>query len=316
MLCDSWMWYYTVVRSIPPVLAQIGMTMHNQPTPITINLGTSSWQFDGWRGVFYPEGLPRQAQLAHYAQHFNTVETNTSFYGLPRPATLVNWVETVPQGFTFCLKFPRSISHEKRLVGCEAETAAFLDVLRALGPAAAPAFLQLPPDFTRTQHGRALANYLDWLAPQLEGQPIGVEVRARDLMTGAFARFLAERGMALVVVDREGWPDLYPIWDELVQADVAPNFAILRWIGDDKNGPKGDDQLVFARDNQLAQWAARLVAWQQAGVTLFGYMHNPWEAPPPARARGSQARFASLPTLPPWPPANAADEPQTQLPLL
>lgn len=290
--------------------------MHNQPTPTPINLGTSSWQFDGWRGVFYPEGLPRQAQLAHYAQQFNTVETNTSFYGLPRPATLVNWVETVPQGFTFCLKFPRSISHEKRLVGCEAETAAFLDVLHALGPAAAPAFLQLPPDFTRAQHGRALANYLDWLAPQLEDHQIAIEVRARDLMTGAFARFLAERGMALVVVDREGWPDLYPIWDELVQAGVAPNFAILRWIGDDKNGPKGDDQLVFARDSQLAQWAQRLVAWQQAGVTLFGYMHNPYEGHSPASVRRLQAQLAPLTTLPPWPPANPVDEPQTQLPLL
>ena len=73
----------------------------------TINLGTSSWQFDGWRGIFYPEGLARTEQLPYYATQFNTVEANTSFYGLPRPTTLVNWIETTPAGFTFCLKFPR-----------------------------------------------------------------------------------------------------------------------------------------------------------------------------------------------------------------
>lgn len=292
------------------------MTNYNQAAPAPINLGTSSWQFDGWRGVFYPEGLPRQAQLVHYAQHFNTVETNTSFYGLPKPATLVNWVETVPPGFTFCLKFPRAISHEKRLHACETETLAFLDVVRSLGAAAAPGFLQLPPDFTRAQNGRALAGYLDWLAPQLGDLQVGVEVRSRDLMTSAFARFLADRGMALVVVDRAGWPDLFPVWDEWVQAGVAPSFAILRWIGDDKNGPKGDDQLVFPRDDQLAQWAQRLVVWQQRGVTLYGYMHNPYEGHSPTSVRRLQTLLAPLTTLPPWPPANPAGATQAQLSLL
>src|SRR6476469_10023182 len=93
-------------------------------------LGTSSWQFDDWRGVFYPEGLPKQQYLPYYARQFNSVEVNTSFYGLPKPSTLVNWVESVPVGFTFSLKFPQAISHQKRLANCEQETLAYLDVLR------------------------------------------------------------------------------------------------------------------------------------------------------------------------------------------
>ncbi|HMN31414.1 MAG TPA: DUF72 domain-containing protein, partial [Caldilineaceae bacterium] len=109
----------------------------------TLALGTSSWLFTGWRGVFYPDKLPQAEQLGYYAQQFNSVEVNTSFYGLPKPSTLVSWVESVPPGFSFCLKFPRAISHDKRLTNCKEETLAFLDVLRALGPAAAPAFLQL-----------------------------------------------------------------------------------------------------------------------------------------------------------------------------
>lgn len=275
----------------------------------TIHLGTSSWQFDGWRDVFYPAGLARTEQLPFYAQQFRTVEVNTSFYGLPKPTTLVNWVESVPPGFSFCLKFPRAISHERRLTDCEPETLAFLDVLRALGQAAAPAFLQLPPDFSRRRYGKVLADYLDWLASCKETLQIGVEVRAQDLMTPAFATFLAERGFALVIVDRVGSLDLYPVWNELIAAGTAPAFALFRWIGDDKQGPQGDNELVAPRDEQLDLWAQRLLDWHHAGVEQYGYMHNPYEGHSPASVRRLQARLAQLAPQPVWPPPAPADLP-------
>jgi uncharacterized protein YecE (DUF72 family) len=280
-----------------------------------ISLGTSSWQFDGWRGVFYPDGLPKTEQLPYYAGQFRTVETNTSFYGLPRPATLVNWVESTPPGFTFCLKFPRAISHDKRLLNCKEESIAFIDVLRSLGPAAAPAFLQLPPDFTRQRFGKTLAAYLDWLTLHAGELRIGVEVRARDLMTPAFARFLVERGLTLVVVDRVGSPDLFPVWDELVLAGAAPAFALIRWIGDDKNGPKGDAEITAPRDAQLDQWAARLAHWHDNGLDIFGYMHNPYEGHSPASVRRLEERLAPLVQLPPWPPTSSAPADAGQLSL-
>jgi uncharacterized protein YecE (DUF72 family) len=272
----------------------------------TIHLGTSSWQFDGWRGVFYPEGLPRQDQLAYYVRHFDTVEVNTSFYGLPKPSTLVNWIDIAPPGFTFCLKAPRAISHDKRLVDCSAETLAFLDVLRSLGPAAAPALLQFPAALTRKRYGKILADYLDWLAPQLGDLRLGVEVRAADLMTPAFARFLAERGLALVLVDRVGSPNLFALWDELVQSAATPPFALIRWIGDDKNGPQGDAELAAPRDAQLDLWAERLAAWAKRGLTTYGYMHNPYEGHSPASVRRLKNRLATLVDLPPWPLDEAA----------
>jgi uncharacterized protein YecE (DUF72 family) len=281
----------------------------------TLSLGTSSWVFDGWKGVFYPDKLPKSEQLAYYARHFNTVEANTSFYALPKPSTLVNWVESVPPGFTFCLKFPRAISHEKRLVDCEEETLAFLEVLRSLGTAAAPGFLQLPPDFTRQRYGKTLATYLDWLAARSADLRVGVEVRAADLMTSAFAKFLAERGMTLVLVDREGTSDLFEDWDRLVQAQGAPSFVMIRWIGDDKNGPKGDAKLVAPRDHQLDLWSQRLAAWWRTGLDIYGYMHNPYEGHSPASVRRLQERLAALVPLPPWPPPDSTAEATGQLSL-
>jgi uncharacterized protein YecE (DUF72 family) len=272
-----------------------------------IALGTSSWSFDAWRGVFYPDTLGKSEMLTYYARQFPTVEVNTSFYGLPEPTTLIKWVESVPAGFTFALKFPKRISHEKRLTDCEAETRAFIDALHALGPCAGPAFLQLPPDFSRQRYGRELATYVEWLAVQREGLAMAVEVRAADLMTLAFARFLADHGLALVLADRKGTPDLYDMWAE-IGADTG--LAMIRWIGDDRNGPKGDREISAPQDAKLDQWAARLLALEASGMAVFGYMHNPYEGHSPASVRRLLARLGEREQ---WPPPDPGDkQPDTE----
>jgi uncharacterized protein YecE (DUF72 family) len=261
-----------------------------------IALGTSSWTFDAWRGVFYPDTVRKTEWLAYYARQFNTVEVNTSFYALPEPATLIKWVESVPQGFTFALKFPKRISHEKRLIDCEPETLALIDALHSLGPAAGPAFLQLPPDFSRERYGRELASYVEWLATKRGDLRMAVEVRAEDLMTTAFARFLADHGFALVITDRKGTPDLYELWAEI---GTATGLAMIRWIGDDRNGPKGDREISAPQDAKLDLWAKRLLELERAGMAVFGYMHNPYEGHSPASVRRLLARLGhDVPTAP------------------
>lgn len=276
-------------------------------------LGTSSWLFDAWRGVFYPEEVAQRDFLSYYARRFATVEVNTTFYASPRESTVARWIEVVPAGFTFCCKFPRAITHEKRLVGCEEETTEFLARLRQLGEHAAPAFLQFPASFSRRQYGRQLAAYLDWLAPRVADLRIAVEVRALDLMTPAFAAFLAERGISLVLVDRVATPDMTSAWLELIAARQAPNFAVVRWIGDDENGPKGDRDLSAPRNADLDRWAVRLALFNRRQVDVFGYMHNPYEGHAPASVRRLQARLRALLPVDEWSPP--PDRPPGQLPL-
>jgi uncharacterized protein YecE (DUF72 family) len=280
-----------------------------------IALGTSSWLFDAWRGPFYPAEMTRKEYLAYYARHFRTVEVNTSFYGQPRASTIRNWRATVPPDFTFCLKFPRVISHEKRLVDCETESVAFIDLLRMLDEAAAPAFLQLPPSLTRANAGRALADYLAWLANTAPDLRLAVEVRAADLLTPAFLRYVMELDLAPVLVDRVNTPDLFPAWLELAEQGVGPKYVVLRWIGDDKNGPTGDRELTAPREAELDQWSARLVAVDGMGYDLFGYMHNPYEGHAPASVRRLEQRLAEQIVLPPWAPPPEALEDENQLSL-
>ncbi len=221
----------------------------------------------------------------------------------------------MPDGFTFCLKFPRAITHEKQLVGCEEETARFLDRLRILDDKAAPAFLQFPARFSRDRHGLQLATYLDWLAPRSDGMRLGVEVRAVDLHTPEFAAFLAERGLSLLLVDRINTPDMFDVWYDLVKGNRAPDFCVIRWIGDDLDGPQGDRELSAPRDKDLLRWRDRLVALHNAGVHVYGYMHNPYEGHSPASVRRLENLVRSKLDLPLWSPAPSGDEQSDQLPL-
>jgi uncharacterized protein YecE (DUF72 family) len=278
-----------------------------------IALGTSSWQFDAWRGVFYPLGLKARDYLGYYALQLETVEVNTTFYAIPRESTVRRWVESVPDGFTFCLKFPRVITHDKRLIDCQEESRAFLEILRILDDKRAPAFLQFPPSFSRAEHGRALANYLDWLAIEAEDLSIAVEVRSQDLMTPAFAAFLAQRGFSLLLVDRVNTPDLFPVWMKLVEADRVPKSVVIRWIGDDKNGPTGDRDLTFPRDDDLARWAERIIALNAAAVDVFGYMHNPYEGHAPASVARLEKILRRSVDWPVWSPPAPAPRGQLSL---
>ena len=268
-----------------------------------IQIGTSSWHFDAWRGVFYPEQASSKEYLQLYSRRFPTVEVNTSFYAMPRAEIVQRWATSVPSGFTFCLKWPRSITHDKRLLDCQEESRLFLERLTLLGDNGAPSFLQFPPDFSRAQHGRALADYLDWLAGVKGTASIGVEVRAPDLMTPAFARFLAVRGFAFVLVDRINTPDLFDVWLEAIAAESTPTFAIIRWIGDDKNGPTGDRELSVLRDRDLARWSARIKQLWDLGTAVFGYMHNPYEGHAPASVQRLNQRVQEIIPLPAWEPA-------------
>ncbi len=110
-----------------------------------IVVGTSGYQYDHWRRVLYPEGLPQYRWLAHYAELFRTVELNVTFYRLPTPAAVDHWRDATPDGFLFAVKGSRYITHVKRLVDAGQGLHRFFRPMRRLGPKLGPVLWQLPP---------------------------------------------------------------------------------------------------------------------------------------------------------------------------
>ncbi len=92
---------------------------------------------------------------------------------------------------------------------------------------------------------------------------------------------------------------------------MRPNFVVIRWIGDDKNGPSGDRDLTNPRDDDLVRWAARIVALNAADVDVYGYMHNPYEGHSPASVRRLETILRGSLDLPSWSPP--APPPEGQL---
>ncbi len=138
-------------------------------------LGCPVWACERWKGQLYTTNAVRSEWLPQYSQVFSTVEGNSVFYHLPNLETARRWSDSVSPGFRFALKFPRVITHEKRLRNATEDTRAFLEVLDLLHQSGClgTCWLQLPPGFAPHQLPD-LKTYLDRLPRHLS---FAVELR-------------------------------------------------------------------------------------------------------------------------------------------
>jgi uncharacterized protein YecE (DUF72 family) len=161
-------------------------------------IGTSGYNYPEWRGSFYPEKFPTAKMLAYYAERFNTVEVNYTFYRMPTETQLGNWAAGTPDDFTFTLKAPRRITHDAKLRNCEELTQAFCRIASTLGPKLGVLLFQLPPNFKR--HDEALASFLETLP---HGARAAFEFRHESWHDEAVFAALRARNVALCVADSE-----------------------------------------------------------------------------------------------------------------
>lgn len=141
-------------------------------------IGCPVWACKEWTGIVYPRSASSSQYLNWYSRHFNVVEGNSTFYGLPSRDQFQRWCDESISGFEFSFKFPREISHDRELVDCERPLLEFLDrlaVLRERGRLG-PTFLQLGPQFSGLRFD-SLRAFLDRLPKEW---PWAVEVRHQD----------------------------------------------------------------------------------------------------------------------------------------
>jgi uncharacterized protein YecE (DUF72 family) len=113
----------------------------------TLYTGTSGYSYQHWKGLFYPEGLGQAKLLSYYAQHYNTVEINATFYRTFGRHVFERWSASTPENFTFAIKGPKSITRDKRLQDVNEELAIFFEGAAGLGDKLAVILWQMPPSF-------------------------------------------------------------------------------------------------------------------------------------------------------------------------
>jgi uncharacterized protein YecE (DUF72 family) len=250
---------------------------------LPILLGTSSFTAAGWAGSFYPKGLRPADYLAFYAQHFPTVEVDSTFYACPSAQTVTNWAAQTPEDFLFSVKIPQVITHEKALVGCDAELGEFLKIMDLLGSKLGAIVLQFPFFNRSAFHDRH--EFLDRLVPFLKKLPpehkFAIEIRNRDWLGGDFANLLRDRGIALVLQDRSSMPNP----SDLKFDPITTEWTYIRWLGDRKGIEAQTttwDKAIVDRTAELTRWVDFCYQIMKRGVLSYAYANNHYAGHAPA----------------------------------
>ncbi len=170
-----------------------------------LRIGTSGYSFKDWKGTFYPEELSQQQLLPFYAEHFNTVEINFTYYRMPTQKTMAGMAAKTPEGFTFFVKAFQSFTHKGDLSGVS-EFAAGIEPMREAGKLSGLLF-QFPQRFKRTTANR---KYLAALAEEFRGFSLAFEFRDRSWDHEDMYRSLEDHNVALVCVDEPQLSTLFP----------------------------------------------------------------------------------------------------------
>jgi uncharacterized protein YecE (DUF72 family) len=257
-----------------------------------IRVGLSGWRYKGWRGDFYPPGLPQRRELAYAAEKFDTIEINGSFYSLRSPSNYQSWAREVGKDFVFAVKGGRFITHMKQLRDARVGLANFYaSGVLALGHALGPTLWQLP---ARMRYDpRRMQDFLEALPatagaaaalaaehddkvkePWTEAGPDrpvrhAIEVRHASFADASFFDLLRSHDVGLVVTHGdEAWPLVEELTTDVmyVRLHGAPDLYASRYS-----------------DAALEDWAAKARTWSQS-ADVYVYFdndargHAPWDA--------------------------------------
>jgi uncharacterized protein YecE (DUF72 family) len=230
-----------------------------------VRIGCSGWSYSDWRGGLYPDRLPARRWLERYAEVFDTVEVNATFYRLPRRETVEGWVDQVPADFLFAVKASRYLTHMKRLQGIAEAVARFWEPLEPLRRARriGPVLWQLPESFQRDD---------DLLGAALETLPRArhcFEFRDPSWFAAGVRELLEEHGASLAIGDDKRRP--------LPVARPVGELAYLR-LHYGSRGRAGNYSPA-----ELNRWRRRIAAWRSRRE-VFVYLNNDWRGFAPANA--------------------------------
>lgn len=230
---------------------------------------------------------------------FNTVEGNSCFYAIPPLENVRRWAKETANGFEFCLKFPREISHERSLVQAQRATHEFLGVLEVLAKAErlGPTFLQLGPDFG-PDRSQILADYLASLPREF---PWAVELRHLDWFDQGTNERLANKILEDAGVDKVIF-DSRPLFqsgpeDEIEKASQArkPRTPVRQTVTSDRPMLRivGRNR-IEKTDAYLDQWAPIVARWINEGKIPYIFTHAPDDTFAPELARRFYQKIAAL----------------------
>jgi uncharacterized protein YecE (DUF72 family) len=217
-----------------------------------IRIGVGGWNYEPWRGTFYPENLPQKRELEHASRQLTSIEINGTYYGSQKPASYTKWHDETPDDFVFSLKAPRYAMN--RTVLAEAGgtiTRFFKSGVTELKEKLGPINWQFLP--TKKFDAADFEAFLQLLPREIAGRRLrhAVEVRHESFRTPGFIALARKYGVAVVIAGDSSYPQI---------ADLTAPFVYARIMG-----TKATETAGYS-DAQLGRWAARARAWASGSL--------------------------------------------------
>jgi uncharacterized protein YecE (DUF72 family) len=223
-----------------------------------IYIGTSGWSYKHWKEIYYPSKLKARDQLAFFAEEFDCVEINSSFYRIPTKETLAKWLQQVPQRFVFCPKLSRYLSHLKKLRDPEEPLDRFFTVFDTMNGRLGPLLIQLPAN--ATFNAAVAENFYALLSGKYRDYKFSMEVRHESWYSAESLDLMRKYRVGIVITNSGG---LFPT-NEVVTA----NHIYLRF-----HGP-GALYASSYHHSTLLSFAKKCLEWEKRGHTVWVFFNN------------------------------------------
>lgn len=277
------------------------------------HIGCTVWSLKEWKGTFFTDDAKQVDFLRQYATVFNSVEGNTTFYNIPDASTIKKWGKQTPEGFKFCFKFHRSITHHKKLQDTEDDIREFLERFEPIHNRLGPFMIQLPPQFSAEQIGR-----LETALAALPGSySYAVEVRHPDFFDQGkkekrLNSLLESYNIDRIIFDTRKLHSMQSSEPTIREAQRKKPKMPVRFK---TTGSRPFVRFVGANDainneTYLKEWAIIFADWIKEGLHPYIFTHSPDKVSQPAIARKFHQFLAELADLNPMPgwPVDGQDE--------
>jgi len=219
-------------------------------------VGCSGWSYSSWQGPFYPPTIDNSKWLKYYSQVFDYVEIDSSFYRIPGIFMVKNWYKRSPQNFRFTAKFPKIITHDKRLKDVDSELERFFEAMRPLADKTLALLIQLPPSLHIFEGLERLRDMVPGLDTKFR---YAVEVRHASWFQDLAYNFFANNDICLV------WSQLAELQTPSV---LTTDFLYLRLIGDRSIEENDFGRIQIDRVLEMQKWNDNIKAVQDERIKL------------------------------------------------
>jgi len=209
---------------------------------LNLYIGCSGWSYKGWIGTFYPSNLENKNWLLYYSKFFKFVEVDSTFYSIPARFVVKGWKDKTPDDFKFALKFPKIITHEKKMEDVSKDLLVLFNNLEPLVDKTLLLLIQLPPHLTESKGFDALQNMVNKLDNRFK---YAIEFRDSSWFNDNVYDFLKNNKMTLT----------WSVRDELKTPPIKTSDHInIRFIGDRSIDDKDFGKIVKDRKKEMVEY--------------------------------------------------------------